>query len=186
MNPLLIAQLRRQWILTLALLMLAGFLAVHRLIFEPTARRYQAALQQATNAGLTLDPDRPPRLIPPRVLALLSENALPAKQAEEDGSSGALTAQLLEDLTRLCSEHGMEVTATEPGATVRQPKSIQVRAHVHIQCSYGEFLSFLDTMSRNNKLIAVDRFALVGVAPGRHSLDLWITRYVLKQAGAPR
>ncbi len=182
MNPLLLARLRSNWTLVLAMTLLTGFLLVHWVVFGPTARRYQTAMQQASKAGLTIDPDRPPRLIPPRVLALLSENALSGQRVNDESSSGALTAQLLEDLTRLCSQNGMEVVGTEPGATVRQANAIQVRAHLRIQCTYGQFLSFLDTISRSNKLIAVDRFTLTGESDGRHGLELWITRFVLKQS----
>jgi len=181
MNPLLIAQIRRHWQLVGAVLVFAVFLVMHLAVFQPVAARYQRTLRLARVLGLALDPAQSPHMIPPRVLALLSVNSLPAAVAQEQGSSGALTASLLEAITQLINQHGMRVIATEPGTTAAQPRAVLVRAHLRVECSYGEFVSFLDGLDRSGTLIALDRFSLSGGASGRYVLDLWVTRYILKQ-----
>src|SRR5262249_13202192 len=113
--------------------------------------------------------------------ALVTDNSMPAADAVSRGNSGALTGALLEDLTRLTSRHQMQVVAAEPGATVQEQSSVQVRAHLKMNATYAEFLGFLDDLTRDGTLIAVDRFAMVSSGPGRHPLDLWVTRYILKQ-----
>jgi len=80
----------------------------------------------------------------------------------------------------------MNIIAAEPGVTTRLPHAVQVRAHLRASCSYGEFVEFLDDLTRSGRLTAVDRFSLMSVTPGRQTLDLWVTRYVLKQTGAKR
>jgi hypothetical protein len=186
MNPVLAAQLRRQWPLVTAATVFLLFIALHLAAFQPALRRYQGVLKQAGDLGLALDPEHAPRMMPARVFAMLSDNSLPAAAADEQGSSGELTALLLDDITRLASKHGMDVIATEPGATARLPHAVQVRAHLRVSCSYGGFVAFLDDLSRSGRLISVDRFSMLSVSPGRQMLDLWLTRYVLKQTGGRR
>lgn len=180
-NPLLAAQLRRNWPLVGAALVFALFLAIHLAVFQPAAGRYQAAMRSATELGMAMDPSQPPRIMPPRVFALLSENSLPPGEAVEKGNSGALAALLLEDVTRLTGKCGMDVMATEPGATAQQGRSVQVRAYLRANCSYDEYVRFLDELGRSGMLISIDRFTLTSAGPGRHALDLWVTRLVLKQ-----
>jgi hypothetical protein len=182
-SPMLSVQIRRQWQLVAAVLVMLAFVAVHVLIFQPNQRRLEAALTRAADLGLALDPDRPAPVMPPRVLALVTDNALPAAAATE---SGALTATLLEDLTQLTTSHGMVVQATEPGVIVQESKATQVRAHLRIQCSFTQFVAFLDDLARSNRLIAVDRFALATTNTGRNEMDLWVTQYILKQTGGKR
>ncbi len=184
-NPLLLAQLRRHWQLSVAVLVFALFALAHVLLFQPAAQRYRTALKRAGDLGLALDPDRPPPVMPPRVLALLTDNALPASTGMSQ-ESGALTADLLEQLSQLTTRHGLQVLATEPGATIQEAHAVQVRAHLKIRCSFSEFVAFLDDLSRANRLIAVDRFDLVNAGPGEPLLDLWVTRYVLKQSEGRR
>jgi hypothetical protein len=186
MNPVLAAQLRRQWPLATAAAVFLFFIALHLAGFQPALHRYQRILKQAGDLGLALDPDHVPRMMPARVFAMLADNSLPAAAADEQGGSGELTAALLDDVTRLASKHGMTVIATEPGATARLPRAVQVRAHVRVSCSYGGFVAFLEDLNRSGHLISVDRFSMLSVSPGRQMLDLWLTRYVLKQTGARR
>lgn len=186
MNPVLAAQLRRQWALVTAAGVFLLFIALHLVGFQPALRRYQAAIKQAGELGLALDPDQAPRMMPARVFALLADNALPAATADEQGGSGELTAVLLDEVTRMASTHGMDVIATEPGATARLPRAVQVRAHLRMSCTFGEFVAFLDDLNRSGRLISVDRFSMQSVSPGRQMLDLWLTRYVLKQTGGRR
>jgi len=180
-RPLMAAQLRRHWQLVVAVLVFAAFVVVHLLIFQPAAQRYHLALKRAGDLGLTLETETPPPMMPPRVLALIVENALPTTAAGMERESGALTASLLEDLTQLTTRHGLQVLATEPGITAQENQAVQVRAHLKIRCSFSKFVAFLDDMSRSNRLIAVDRFDLTTDPPAEPLLDLWVTRYIIKQ-----
>jgi hypothetical protein len=181
MNDLLIAQLRRQWPLIAAIGVFLIFMLAHVFVFQPSIRRYQAALRQAGDLGIGLDPTTVPKTMPNRVFALLSDNALPAATAEAQSSSGELTASFIEEITHLANQRGIDVKATEPGSTTNLGRAIQVRAHLKARCSYAEFVSFLDGIDRGGHLISIDRFTLNADAPGRHQLELWVTRYVLKQ-----
>jgi hypothetical protein len=185
-SPLLSAQLRRHWQLAVALVVFVTFLAVHLLVFQPAANRYHLALKRAGDLGLTLETEAPPPMMPPRVLELIVENALPATAVGMERESGALTAALLEDLTQLTTRHGLQVLATEPGLTAQEARAVQVRAHLKIRCSFAKFIAFLDDMSRSNRLIAVDRFDLELGESGEPLLDLWVTRYIIKQSESPK
>jgi hypothetical protein len=183
LNPLLVARLRKNWPLVGAGLVFLLFLVIHLAMFQPAASRYRVALKQATDLGITMDPNETPRLMPPRVFALLSDNSLPAADATQKGNSGTLASNLLEDVTRLTSRAGMDVMVTEPGATAQQAKSVQVKAYLRVSCRYPQFVQFLDDLSRSGTLISVDRFALISATPGRQVLDLWVTRFIIKQTG---
>lgn len=185
-SPVLAAQLRRHWQVVSAAAVLALFAVVHLLAFQPTAARFRATLKRVGDLGLVFEPSQPVPTMPPRVLALLAENALPASAAGMERESGALTAALLEDVTQLTTRHRMQVVATEPGLTSQEARAIQVRAHLRIQCSFADFVAFLDDMSRSSLLIAVDRLELVSYSPGRQTLDIWVTRYILKQTSSGR
>ena len=120
------------------------------------------------------------------MFALVADNALSAAEAQELGNSGVLTARLLEDLTRLIGEHGMEVIMTEPGAVTQQSRAVQVRAYLKARGRYGEFASLLDALASGRQLIAVDRFTLTAQPSGQETLDLWVSRLILKQERAKK
>ena len=120
-------------------------------------------------------------MLPPRLFALISNNTLPAATAEEQGNSGELTAELLGDLTKLTSKHGIIVLTTEPGLLTQLPQSVQVRAHLRGRCRYAEFVALLDEMARGQALFSLDRFSYASQPGGDAMLELWISRFVLKQ-----
>jgi len=184
LSPIVAAQLRRNWPLVGAAIAFVLFLMIHLALFLPAASRYRSALKQASDLGMSLDPTETPRIMPPRVFALLSDNSLPAAEAVQRSNSGTLASNLLEDVSRLMSKVGMDVMATEPGATAQQTKTVQVRAYLRVSCTYPQFVQFLDELSHSGTLISVDRFTLVSSAPGRRVLDLWVSRLILKQTGA--
>jgi hypothetical protein len=183
-NPVFSAQLRRHWQVVVSIVVFVLFVVVHLVVFRPNSQRLVAALKRAGDLGLALDPDRSPPVMPPRVLALLTDNALPASST--GGESGTLTADLLEELTQLTTRRGMQVLVTDPGTTAIEAKAVQVRAHLRIRCSPSQFIAFLDDLGRSNRVISVDRFALVAGESGRDILDLWVTRYILKQTSGKR
>jgi len=186
MDQVMVARARRNWPLIAAGVMFLLFIPIHLFAFQPTLQRYQRAVKAAGDLGVGLDPTQTTPMMPARVFALLSDNSLPAATADQQGGSGELTASLIDDVSRIASRHGMEVLATEPGSTVRTPSAVQTRAHIRANCAYGEFVAFLDELSHNGRLISVDRFSLTAIAPGRRMLDLWASRYVLKQTGTAK
>lgn len=181
MNPVLEATLRRNWPLVGAAGLFAIFMFVHQVLFQPAAKRYVAAIKKASELGLALDPTQSPAVLPPRVFALVADNTLPAAEAQDLGNSGVLTARLLEDLTRVIGERGMEVIMTEPGAVTQQSRAVQVRAYLRVRGRYGQFVSLLDGLARGRELIAIDRFTLTPQGQGQELLDLWVSRLILKQ-----
>jgi len=181
MNPVLAATLRRNWPLVGAAGLFAIFMFVHQVLFQPAAERYVAAMKKASELGLALDPTQSPVMLPPRVFALVADNALPATEAQELGNSGVLTARMLEDLTRLIGENGMEVIVTEPGAVTQQSRAVQVRAYLKIRGRYSQFVALLDALARGRELIAIDRFTMTSQGQGQELMDLWVSRYILKQ-----
>ncbi len=183
-NPLWLAELRRQWPLAGAVALFLVFLLAHVVFFQPTARRYQRAQQNAKEAGLSLDQMATPEVIPPRVYAMLAENALPAAKAKDAGDSGALSASLIETISRLATKRRMAVIVAEPAPTTQQTQSVIVRAHVRLRASYAEFVGFLGDLAATEHLLAVDRFSLQPSGGGDLIADLYVSRYVLKQAPA--
>ena len=159
-NPLWLAAMRRQWPLVGAVVVFLLFLLVHAVFFRPTADRYQRVVRNAEKLGLSLAPTPGADVIPPRVYALLAENALPASAAKDEGDSGALSASLVETVSRLAARRGMDVIVTEPAPTTQQPQSVIVRAHMRVRATYAEFVGFLEDLSAQEYLMAVDRFSL--------------------------
>jgi DNA-binding transcriptional regulator of glucitol operon len=185
-NPILGATLRRHWPLIGAIVIFLVFTVTDQLMFGPAVRRYQRAVKQASDLGMPIDVRSTPAVLPPRLFALLSDNALPEAEAQQRGNSGELAAQLLEDLTDTMSRRQIQVIATEPGTVSQQKGSVQVRAHMRLRCRYVQFVSLLEDLSRNNKLYAIDRFQMTADESGSQLLEIWVSRYVLKQTGGHR
>ena len=186
MNPFWAAELRRNWPLFGAIAIFIVFTASDQLLFQPAARRYQSAVKQATDLGMPIEPAAPTPVLPPRLFALLTDNALPAAAAQEQGNSGELTATFLEDLTALFNRHGMQLIGTEPGPVSQQSNSVQVRAHVRLRCKYADYLALLEDLAHSNKLISVDRFLYTTDDAGTPVLEMWVSRYVIKQTQGRR
>lgn len=181
-SPLLEARLRRYWQVTLAVTLAVLFTALHQTMFRMVTERYDRAIRRATDMGLAVDPSRPLAVTPPRLLVVLAANMLPANVADVSRESGALAASMLEELTQSTHRHGMEVVVAEPGITSQETNAVQLRAHLRILCTYPQFVSFLDDLSRSGSLLSMDRFSMVQGKDGRSVLDLWVTRYVIKLA----
>lgn len=182
MNPFLLATLRRHWQLFGAIGIFLVFFVTHLVGFQPTVRRYRAALKRAASLGLSLEPGKGAPILPPRVFALLADNSMPAAEAQEQGSSGALTSRLLEDLSELMNRHRVQVLATEPGPVTQQAHSVEVHAHLRVRCSYPQFAALLDDLARSPMLYAVDRFQM-NAQGGNDQIEMWVSRYVLKKGG---
>lgn len=183
MNPYLLERGRRNAPIIATVGALLVFLGVHFAVFAPHAARLQNATRRAHAHGISLDPDNQPVLMPPRVVALVSRNALPERQALALGNSGELTADLIAELTEIANRSGLDVTATEPGAAAQQGGAVHVRARVRASGSYVQFVHLLDALARGPHLISVDRFEMSHTERGRQQLELWVTRYVIKRPG---
>lgn len=180
-NPLWVAEMRRQWPLVGAVVVFLLFLFVHVAFFRPTADRYQKAVRRAGDLGVTFEPSASPEVMPPRVYAALAGNAMPAGQARQEGDSGALSASLVETVSRLAARRGMDVVITEPAPTTQQPQSVIVRAHMRVRATYAEFVGFLADLAGDEHLLAVDRFTVQPAGGSEQLVDLYVSRYILKQ-----
>jgi hypothetical protein len=183
MDPNRTAWIRLHWQPLFAVLLTAALLLVHVTVFLPYQRRLAVADAKARSMGMAFDPDAPSAPIPPRVIALVAANSLPAGEAQRRGSSGALTADLFDAISGAANRAGVSILATEPGVTLQQEQAVQVRAHVRASCRAGQFLKLLDEFARGDALITIDRFSLVQAEGNRLQLELWLTRHVLKQNG---
>lgn len=183
MNPMLEASLRRMWPAFGALVVFAGLTLVNQFWFQPTASRYARVLKQATEIGMPLDPDQMPRIMPPRVFALIADNSLPVSQAQEAAGSGALTSEFLGELTQRMSKRGVTVISTEPGMTTQDTDAVELRAHLRVRCRYADFVLLLDDLARDQRLFGIDRFT-VTPDEGFVFVELWVSRLVLKSGGS--
>jgi hypothetical protein len=183
MNPIWAAALRRQWAALLALLVLVVFLVVHQLWFRPTATRYARSLKEAADLGMALDPDQMPKLIPPRLFALVSQNSLPLRVAQDEAASGNLTAEFVGELSQIMERRGVHVLSTEPAPMTQDDNSVQVRGHVRASCRYPELVGLFDELATSQRLISVDRLNAVPEDNGTISLEVWASRFILKAGG---
>src|SRR6185436_4641797 len=113
--PLWVPVLRRHRQVFAAVAIFVLFFVGNQLLFRPMAQRYSRALKNAADIGMALDPDKNPRLMPPRLFAFISQNTRTAREAQDAANSGSLTAEFLGDLTQLMSRRGLQVLSTEPG-----------------------------------------------------------------------
>ena len=186
MKPLWSATLRRHWPVAGALAVLVIFMAVHVLWFRPAMARYHAAAQRISALGGGLELAGSPPRMSPRLHAVLSNNALRAPVAEEQGNSGQLTAGMLGDLTRIAGKHGLEVIQTDQGPVTQLPGSVQLRAHLKLRGRYAEFVDLLAALGKSGTLFAVDRFAIQSDGAGQQVIEIWVSQYILKQGGGRR
>ncbi len=183
MSPILPETLRRTWQPFAALGITLVFLLVHVALYLPLTRRLTVAEDRARSLGVGFDPDAPDMVMPPRVVALLAGNTLAPDAALSRGTSGALTADLFDVLTSAANRAGVSILATEPGVTLQQEKSVQVKAHVRATCTYSQFLRLLDDLARSDQLVSVERYSLVQTGGNRLQLEMWVDRLILKRTG---
>jgi hypothetical protein len=181
MSPLTIRSLlRNHWPVLGALVIFAVFMLVNQLWFVPTARRYEAALKTATAVGMPLDPNLAPRIIPPRIFALVADNTMPAVEAQDAANSGTLTAQFLGELTEVLSRRGLRVTTTEPAPLTQEGRIIHVRAHLRAKGRFADFVDVLDDLAHDKRLYGVDRFTVDPETTAEINVELWMSRLILK------
>lgn len=176
----------RLWPLIVAVLAFLAFTLFHQIGFRSASERYARVLKEAQDMGLVLGPGSAPPLLSPQVVSLLAENSLPAGVAGQRGNSGALTAAMLEDLTRLAAKRRIEVLSTEQGSVTQLESSVLVRAQLKLRCPYHDFVGLLDDLARSRRLYSVDRFEIEQDESGHPNLDLWVTQTILKQTAVPQ
>jgi hypothetical protein len=186
MNPSWMNLARRNWQALAALLVLLGFAAAHAAAFQPALARYRRNAQHAAQLGMPLDATGAQPAASPRTAALLAGNSLNTAVAEEQGTSGALTAGLLDEVTRLVAKCGLEVVATEQGLVTPVPSSGPGRAHLKLRGRYAAFVDLLGELSRSGSLVAVDRFTLQASAGGGQDIEVWMSQLILKRTPGAR
>jgi Tfp pilus assembly protein PilO len=177
-------QARRNWQALAALLVFLVFAAAHAAAFRPVLARYQREAKRAVELGMPLDGRGAPSTTSPRVAALLAANSLSASVAEEQGTSGGLTAGLLDELTRLASKRGLEVLATEQGMVTQLPALVEVRARLKLRGRYDDFVGLLGDLGRDRSIITLDRFSIQEGSQPRQEIEVWASQLVLKLGGA--
>ncbi len=182
-SPVTQATLRRLWPAFGALFALGLLTIVHQFWFQPTATRYKRVLKQATEIGMPLDPSQMPRIMPPRVFALVADNTLRASEAQQAANSGALTSEFLGELTQMMGRRNMTIISTEPGITTQDADTVELRAHIRVRCRYADFVLLLDDLAHDQRLFGIDRFT---ITPDESSVlvELWVSRLVLKSGGS--
>lgn len=185
MNPVLSATLRRHWPVFGALGVVLVLTILSQAWYRPMAERYRRTVRQADELGMALNPSQSTSLLPPRLFALITHNSLPAAEAEALSSTGTLAAQMLGDLTAMMSARGIQILGTEPGTVSQQPRFVQARAHARARGRYHQVVGLLEDLAASGKLFAVESMTLTPDASGGLSIDLWVSRLVLKQERRP-
>jgi len=184
MSPYWIQLARRNWQVLVAVGLFAALAIVHMVAFQPTLARYRHTTVQTARLGIPLDAAGAAPAPSARALDLLASNSLTPAAAEEQATSGALTAGLLGEVTRLAAQRGLEVLSTEQGLVTQLPGSVVVRAHLRLGGSYARFVGLLDDIARAGTLITLDRFTIAGTDSDRGNIEVWVSRIVLKRTGA--
>jgi hypothetical protein len=179
-NPLVTAALRRQWPAVGAVLVFLIFTLANLAWVGPMQRRYKALTARATQLGMAVDPESTPRTMSPALMTMFVRNSLEPAEAQQQATSGQLTATLLEDMTRSASRNGLEVIAAEQGPVTQPGDAVQVRGHLRAYGEYRSLVRMLSEISHAGRLYSVDRFAIGRPAGSRTTIDLWVSRYLLK------
>lgn len=184
-NPILASALRRNAQLFGAALVLLVLVVLHLVVFQPTQQRYAKALHALGGVDAVLDPDQGPPPVPPRVFAMIAENAMSEADVTQRSASGQLATMMLEDLSGLASRSGLAVTLSEPGVTTPLPTRVEARVHLKVRGDYRELVLFLEAMERSGRLYDVERYAISDLGP-ELQMELWVVRVILKQKGATK
>ncbi len=176
------------WPLVAAALVCLLFVTYHVGVFRPLGERYRHSLEGAAALGLMVDPSHPSTQLPisPRLFTLLSENSLPAAEAEARGQSGALTAEMVQALSTAAARRGLETLVAEPGLLTQQPGMVELRAHLKLRGHYADFLGMLDDLARGGRLWTVERFAIRPLTGSSEDIEVWMSGCLLKRGGASR
>ncbi len=183
MDPLLSTRLRQHWPIFTAFTVMILFLLVDSFVFHPLADRYHRALRSAGAMNSVLGAGATMPALPPRVFTLLADNSLPAAEADAQGQSGQLAAQLMQELSQAAGRHDLELVVTEPGVLTQQPTGLQVRAHLRLRGRYPSLVAFLDDLARSGRLYRIERLSFQPDEGGRHLVELFVERLVLKRTG---
>jgi hypothetical protein len=186
MSPAWTRFARRNWQVLAAVGLFVAFTVVHAVAFGPALARYRRTTERAAQLGIPLDARGPASAPSARLASLLAENSLTPAAAEEQGASGALTAALLGDVTRLAAARGLEVLSTEQGLMTQLPNTVVVRAHFRLAGSYARFVGLLDDFAGTGRLITLERFSIVAGGARDGNIEIWVSRLVLKRTGGSR
>jgi hypothetical protein len=186
MGALFSARFRRQWPVAALAAVFLVFTLVHALVWMPMLKRYDRVLAKAGSLGAMLDPSRGaiPAAIPPRVYTLVMENSAAAGDADNRAQAGTLAAEVVQQLSSLATQQGLDVVVAEPGAVTQQPGWNQARAHLRMHGTWAEYLALLDRLSRSGRLYVIERFSVTPTSASGCDIEVWAAATVLKRARA--
>ena len=179
-NPLLLAALRRQWPVAGAALVFLVFTIANLAWVGPLERRARTLTARATQLGMAVDPETTPRAMSPTLMAMFVRNSMDPSAAQQQATSGQLTATLLEDVTRLASRNGLEVVAADQGPVTQQTDAVQVRGHLRLHGEYRALVRLVSELAHTGRLYSIERFAIAQPSGSRQTIELWVSRYILK------
>ena len=183
MDPVLTTRARRHWPNFVIIAIVGLFLAAQALVYAPLAGRYRRALVRAGDLGVLLDPTRGvmPAALSPRVYAFLMENSAPASDVDGRAQAGTLGAELVQRLSSQATELHLDVVVAEPGSVTQQPGWNEARAHLRMRGTWANYLRFLDALSRDGRLVTIERFAISPEGPGACDIEVWVSGATLKR-----
>lgn len=184
MDAVLAAQARRHGPLFAAIVLCAGFLVVHAVVFRPLADRYRGLIAEAAKLGLAVDPAHPATGQPlsVKLFTLLIDNSLSLSEAEARSQSGTLGAAMAQSLSSIAARHDLEILVAEPGQQTQQPGSIEVRAHLRLRGSYGSFVGLVEDLAHSDRLWAIERFTVLPDESGRDVFEVWVAGCLLTRS----
>ncbi len=186
MSAAAMSPLRRFWPALVCLIVLALLWLVHSLGFAPLATRYRKQLAGAGDLGASLDPSLVAAPLPPRVVDLMRRNSVADADAARLGESGFLATDLVRRVAETAVGCGIDVAASEPGATTQTVNTLEVRARLRMHCRYDQLVELLDDLAEEHSLYRVEQLSLVPLPRGLVDADLWVARVLLKRAAGTR
>jgi len=182
-NPLFLATLRRNWQLFGAAIVLLILVVLHAVFFVPTERRYARAVKSLGGVDAVLDPSQGPPPVPPRVFAMIAQNAMTEEEMMRRSASGQLTVMMLQELSALASRSGLTVTLSEPGLVAPLATRTEARVHLRIRGNYRQLVSYLRALETSGQLYDLERYQIAEAGGTDLIIDLFLIRIMLKQPG---
>lgn len=178
--------IRRYWAPVLALVVGAGFWSAHTLSFSPLAAQYRKQLAAAGEIGASLDPRLAVAPLPPRVTHLFQANSVSPADAERLSQSGFYATDLVRHVSEVAVANGLDVAASQPGATAHTLTTLEVRAQLRLQGRYEAIVRLLDQLAREGTFYRIEALALAPLEKGGVEAQLQLTRMRMKRGGAAR
>lgn len=175
------APIRRHWAAILALLLAAGWWAVHSLSFAPLAVHYRRQLTAAGEIGASLDPRLAVAPLPPRVTQLFQANSVPPADAERLSQSGFYATDLVRRVSEIAVANGLDVSSSQPGATSHTTSTLEVRAQLRLRGRYEQLVRLVDQLAREGTFYKLEALSLAPLDHGGIEANLHLARMLMKR-----